>query len=260
MKMETLKEEIRGLKNLALAFSGGVDSSFLACVAGEILGANFIALTIKTPYMSEREISQAINFAKIHKFRHEILELQTPQEIANNPQNRCYLCKRNLFENLIKFGRNLGFSNFADGTNKDDLGEDRPGLRAVRELGVISPLINLTKAQIREYSRTLRLESADLPSFACLLTRLPHGREFSADDLKLVERVENLLIQNGFANIRARYNGRNLKIEMPRALMSEFVASENFAKIIQKIDEISQIDEILLDLKGFRKEVLNEKG
>ena len=256
--MQSLNAQIKKLDNLVLAFSGGVDSAFLAVVASEILGTKFLAVSIKTPYMSEREIAEAVEFAKNHKFRHEILELEIPKEISQNPQNRCYLCKKNLFKNLIKFGQNLGFSNFADGTNKDDLGEFRPGLKAACELGIISPLANFTKAQIREFSADLGLETAAKPSYACLLTRLPHNHKICENELKTVAFVEDLLIENGFDNIRARFDGKSVKIEMPRALMSEFVGSAKFEKIIRKINENPNIDEILLDLKGFRKDVLDE--
>ncbi|WP_148788745.1 ATP-dependent sacrificial sulfur transferase LarE, partial [Campylobacter concisus] len=185
-KLEILKNDIKKLGNLAIAFSGGVDSSLLLKVAADVLGENALALTVKSPYMSLREIDEAVEFTKFYGIRHEIFEVSIVDEIKLNPQNRCYLCKKAVFSRLLARAKELGFTNLADGTNKDDLGEYRPGLRAKEELGVLSPLINLRKFEIRELSRELNLSTAEKPSYACLLTRLPYEKEISVSDLNLV--------------------------------------------------------------------------
>ncbi|WP_262974772.1 asparagine synthase-related protein, partial [Campylobacter concisus] len=134
-KLEILKNDIKKLGNLAIAFSGGVDSSLLLKVAADVLGENALALTVKSPYMSLREIDEAVEFAKFYGIRHEIFEVGIADEIKLNPQNRCYLCKKAVFSRLLARVKELGFTNLADGTNKDDLGEYRPGLKAKEELG-----------------------------------------------------------------------------------------------------------------------------
>ena len=152
-KLEKLKADLRGLGELAVASSGGADSSLLLRAAHDALGERAIGITIRSPYMSSREIAEAVEFARVYGIRHEILELGVAEEIKDNPENRCYLCKKAVFSRLIERARELGFSHVADGTNRDDLGEHRPGLKAKEELGVLSPLINLTKSEIRELSR-----------------------------------------------------------------------------------------------------------
>ena len=156
-KLEILKNDIKKLENLAVAFSGGVDSSLLLRVAADTLGRRAVAITLKSPYMSGREIKEAVEFTRTYGIRHEILELEAPEAVKNNPQDRCYVCKKAVFTRLIELAKHLGFTNVADGTNLDDLGEYRPGLKAKDELGVLSPLKGLKKSEIRELSRELGL-------------------------------------------------------------------------------------------------------
>ncbi|NLK67522.1 MAG: ATP-dependent sacrificial sulfur transferase LarE [Campylobacteraceae bacterium] len=251
-KLEQIKAQISKLDNLIVAFSGGVDSSLLAKIAGDVLGKKALAVTIKTHYMSETE--DAISFAKMHGINHQILELPIHKEMKNNPNLRCYICKKYLFTEILKFAQNLGFSNLADGTNKDDLNEFRPGLKASSELGVISPLKNLTKDEVRALSKELGLSTFDKPSNSCVLTRFPYNYKFSECDINLVKKVENLLKENKLKNIRARFDGVNLKLEMSYKDMVKF--SANFKDLVKEIDEILGGGEILLDLKGLRNEVL----
>ena len=254
-KLEILKNDIKKLGNLAIAFSGGVDSSLLLKVAADMLGENALALTVKSPYMSLREIDEAIEFTRTYGIRHEILELDAPEAVKNNPQDRCYVCKKAVFTRLIELAKHLGFTNVADGTNKDDLSEYRPGLKAKEELGVLSPLLNLSKFEIRELSRELNLATAEKPSYACLLTRLPHEKEISIDELNLVEAAENLLIKSGYANVRARLDDKKMKLQMPFSSMQSFLNDVKFKSIVKELVALGAA-EVTLDLKGLREDVL----
>ena len=258
-KLEILKSDIKKLGNLAVAFSGGVDSSLLLKVAADVLKENALALTIKSPYMSMREIDEAVEFAKFYGIKHEIFEVGIAEEIKLNPQNRCYLCKKAVFSRLIECARELGFSHVADGTNRDDLGEHRPGLKAKEELGVLSPLINLTKSEIRELSRELGLPTAEKPGYACLLTRLPHGREIDESELNLIEAAENLLIASGYANVRARCDRKNIKLQIPFSSMQSFLNDAKFKSVVRQLVRLGAA-EVTLDLKGLREDVLHERG
>lgn len=257
-KLEILKSDIKKLGNLAVAFSGGVDSSLLLRVAADVLKENALALTIKSPYMSMREIDEAVEFAKIYGIRHEIFEVGIAEEIKLNPKNRCYLCKKAVFSHLLFRAKEIGFTNLADGTNKDDLGEYRPGLKAKEELGVLSPLINLSKDDIRQMSRELNLPTAEKPSYACLLTRLPHEREIELSDLNLIEAAENLLIASGYANIRARCDRKNIKLQMPFSSMRDFLNDAKFKSVVRQLVALGAA-EVTLDLKGLREDVLHER-
>ena len=258
-KLEKLEADLRGLGELAVAFSGGADSSLLLRAAHGALDARATGITIRSPYMSSREIAEAVEFARAYGIRHEILELGVAEGIKNNPENRCYLCKKAVFSRLIERARELGFSRVADGTNRDDLGEYRPGLKAKEELGVLSPLINLTKSEIRELSRELGLPTAEKPGYACLLTRLPHGREIDPHELNLIEAAENLLIANGYANVRARCDRKNIKLQMPFSSMRDFLNDAKFKSVVRQLLTLGAAD-VTLDLKGLREDVLHERG
>lgn len=249
----TLKSEISKFNSLVIAYSGGVDSSLLAKVATDILGKNAICVTIQTGYMSKFEIEEAIEFAKENSLNHQILKIDKVYDIDENPIERCYICKKQIFNTIRNSFKN---STIADGTNKDDLSEFRPGIRAAKELGVISPLDFINKIEIRNLAKVLNLSTFDKPSRPCLLTRFPYNYKYNSSDIILVENIENLFIGFGYNEIRARFNGACLRLEMPYVYMQKFINDKNFKNIIKKIN--SKFDgDITLDLKGLKKENLS---
>ena len=216
-KYSVLVAFFRGLKTCAIAFSGGVDSAFLSYVAHEVLGKNALAITVQTPYTPSRERKDAKRFSDWLGIQHKILALPLPKEIITNPFDRCYLCKKKLYTEIIQFTKKLGFDKVVDGNNLDDESDYRPGLRALSELGIRSPLAEarLTKGEIRELSRQKGLPHWDKPAFACLLSRIPHNRKVTEAELKRIEQAEDYLIKSGFKQVRLRSHGDLARIEVP---------------------------------------------
>jgi uncharacterized protein len=185
-KYRELVALLKQFKACAVAFSGGVDSCLLAHAAHEALGERSIAITFQTPYIPSREIADAVQFATDLGIKHEVLSFPIPQEILENPDDRCYLCKKKLLSALIVRAEELGFHHVVDGTNVDDDSDYRPGRRALAELHVRSPLaeVGLTKSEIRTLSRQKGLPYWDKPAFACLLSRIPHNTTITEEALK----------------------------------------------------------------------------
>jgi uncharacterized protein len=178
-KSTKLNNILKELDSFVVAFSGGVDSSFLLYRAYKIRKTNIIALTVRTPYIPAREIDEATEFAEKYGIRHRILDLAFPDNIRSNPIDRCYLCKKTLFTEIVKFAGENGYKNVIDGTNADDTGDFRPGMKALQEMGVRSPLLEsgLTKKNIRDLAKAEDLDIWDKPAMACLLTRIPYNTE-----------------------------------------------------------------------------------
>ena len=210
---------LRGLESVAVACSGGLDSSLLLAAARQALGERVLALTVVTPYMAAHESADAQALAQDLGVRHRLLERPLPPDIAHNPPERCYLCKRTLFAELKHIAAEEGLAWLADGSNRDDLADYRPGLRALRELGVRSPLLeaDLGKAEIRRYAQALALPVWDKPASACLLTRLPHDTAVDLQVLRRVEASEQALRALGFRAVRVRCHHDLARIEVHRA-------------------------------------------
>ena len=186
-KLKQLKEYLKSLESVVVAFSSGVDSTFLLKIAHDTLGDNVIAVTAKSCSFPQRELNEAIEFCKKEKIKHIIVDSEELdiEGFKNNPPNRCYLCKKELFEKIWKVAKENGIKNIAEGSNTDDDGDYRPGLQAVKELGVKSPLryAELCKEEIRELSRKLKLSTAEKQSFACLSSRFVYGETISEEKL-----------------------------------------------------------------------------
>lgn len=217
-KYQSLLTDLKLYPSLAVAFSAGVDSTFLLDCAHNVLGDHVTAFTARSCSFPERELLEAKKFCVEKKIRHIILnseELNIPG-FCDNPKNRCYLCKRELFEKIRSLSQQLKISHIAEGSNSDDNGDYRPGLKAIEELGILSPLrhAGLNKEEIRRLSFRQGLSTWNKQSFACLSSRFVYGEKITLTRLKMVERAEQLLLDLGFHQVRVRIHGMTARIEV----------------------------------------------
>ena len=249
---------LRDLRSFAVAFSGGVDSSFLVYRAAKLAGVKMIAVTIRTPYMPEREIEEAVEFAGSQNIKHKIIDVAFPEIIRHNPAERCYLCKKTLFSRIAEYASENGCNYLLDGTNADDKGELRPGLKALKELSVRSPLAEagLTKKEIRELLRKEGLELWDKPAMACLLTRIPYETEVSERMLRMIERAEDYLFDKGYPGTRVRLHGEVARIECMPGYLSKIINDKEREQIVANLKKIG-FRYISLDLEGYRTGSMN---
>jgi pyridinium-3,5-biscarboxylic acid mononucleotide sulfurtransferase len=256
-----LRELISSLDSLIIAFSGGVDSAYLAWVATQVLGAGALCVTADSPSYPEHHRQLALRLAREFDLRHEIIhtgELERPDYRAN-PVNRCYYCKHELYSTLSALARAREFDAIADGSNADDRGDYRPGRQAAREFGVRSPLdeVDLTKAEIRELSRAAGLPTWDEPASACLSSRIPYHSEVTDEKLRLIERAEETVRALGFRVCRVRHLDRLARVEigveeLPRALEPAVTS-----RIVRELRGLGYV-EVTIDPRGYRMGSLNE--
>ncbi len=252
-KEEKLDSILNDLVSFVVAFSGGVDSSFLLHRAHSLRKRDVIAVTIRTPYIPEKEISDSIEFTSRHGIRHTVLNIDLPEIIRNNPLNRCYLCKKNLFTEIKEFARKNNLRYVVDGTNADDTGDFRPGMKALQELGVRSPLLEagLTKEEIRQLCKREGLEIWGKPAMACLLTRIPYDTEITEDDLRMIEAAENLLFEAGFPGTRVRIHKDLARIECLPGYIEKLLQKPIRDQIISGLKNLG-FRYVSLDLEGYR--------
>ncbi len=257
-KTEKLDAILKDLKSFVVAYSGGVDSSFLLHRAHSLRRLNVIGVTIRTPYIPAIEINEAVNFTKKYGFNHEILDFTFPDNIRTNPIDRCYLCKKNLFTELLAFAKVNGYEYVIDGTNADDSGEFRPGIIALTELGIRSPLMEagLTKKDIREISKREGLPLWNKPAMACLLTRIPYDTEVKDGMLKMVEQAEYFLFEQGYPGTRVRIHGDLARIECLPGYIEKIINNPDKEHIISNLKKIG-FRYVSLDLEGYRTGSLN---
>jgi len=249
---------LKDLKSFVVAFSGGVDSSFLTYRAHSFKKLNVIAVTIRTPYIPAREIEEATEFIRVHDIKHEIIDIDFPGIIRNNPPDRCYLCKKALFSRLLSYASQNNYNYVVDGTNADDTRDFRPGLRALQELGIRSPLMEsgLTKNDIRYLLKKDGLPLWDKPAMACLLTRIPYDTDVQENVLRMVEMAEQLFFEKGYPGTRVRIHGDLARIECLPGFMEKIVSDPDKGVIISELKKIG-FRYISLDLEGYRTGSLN---
>ena len=260
-KYRVLQENLKALGSVAVAFSSGVDSTFLLKAAQEALGDKVIAVTASSCSFPKRELEEAKAFCEKNRIRQIIVESEELDidGFRQNPKNRCYLCKHELFEKIWEIAKENGMNAVAEGSNMDDNGDYRPGLIAVRELGVSSPLrqAELSKAEIRELSREMGLPTWDKQSFACLSSRFVYGETINEKKLGMVDKAEQLLLDMGFHQVRVRIHGNIARIEVLPEEIAKIVEEENRMKIASKLKEYG-FDYVTLDLLGYRTGSMNE--
>jgi len=256
-----LLQRLGALPSLIVAYSGGVDSAYLAWAARRALGDRAVAVTADSPSYAERHRAMAVAIATQFNFQHEIIrtaELDRPEYRANGT-DRCYHCKHELFTELTALARARGVAAVADGNNADDRGDYRPGRRAAREFGVISPLdeAGLTKADIRTLSHEAGLPCWDEPASACLSSRIPYFSEVTEDKLRVIERAEEAVRALGFRVVRVRHHGDVARLELAREDMAR-VLDASVAEAIDRALRALGFRYVALDLKGYRLGSLNE--
>jgi len=260
-KLENLKDSIRQMGSLAVAYSGGVDSTFLLKVAHDVLDAKVMAVTARSSIYPEREFREATDFARKIGVRHSVIvsEELDIEGFSDNPVDRCYFCKRELFTKILDVARQNGLQYVADGSNIDDLGDYRPGMKAVMELGVVCPLkeAGMGKNDIRILSKELNLPTWDKPAFACLSSRFPYGQKITREKLDVIDKMEQFLMDQGFRQVRVRHHGDIARIEVSAEERRKFFDADLMDRIHEKFRQFG-FAYVALDLKGYRSGSMNE--
>lgn len=260
-KFELLQQVMRNYGRVLVAFSGGVDSSFVLRVAHDVLGPQVTALTVHSPAVPEHDYQAALQLASSLGVEHIVVEADetTIPDYAANPVNRCYFCKRHLFEVCAVEAERRGIRVVADGANVDDLSDYRPGLNAAAERDVRHPLVEagLHKAEVRELSRRLGLETWDKPASPCLSSRFPYGTPITRDALTRVAKAEKLLHELGFRECRVRYHEQLARIEVPTTDLPRLLNPELRPRLVAELRRLG-FSYVTLDLQGFRSGSLNE--
>jgi len=258
-KFQSLVDSLAGLESAAVAYSGGVDSSFLSYAAYLALGEHMLAVTIHTPQEADDTLDFAASFARQAGFKHLVIEhdsLENPN-IRANPADRCYFCKQGMLGLVRQAARQNGYKAVLEGQNADDQGDYRPGRKAVQENGAISPLAQagFTKAEIRSLGRALGLPIWDRPSSPCLASRVPYGTPITREALRQIAQGEAFLRQKGFRTVRVRYHTDLARIEVLPKQIDQLVALRG-----EVADYFKQIGfhYVSVDLQGYRQGSLNE--
>jgi len=261
LKAAALDARLASLGSVLIAYSGGVDSAFLAITAARVLGPRALCVTAESPSYPDRHREIALDTARTFALRHEIVrteEIERPEYRAN-PANRCYYCKHELYTHLTGIARARGFAAVVDGSNADDRGDYRPGRQAAREFGVLSPLdeAGLTKPDIRELARRAGLATWDEPASACLSSRIPYHSEVTPEKLRVIEAAERVLRTLGFRVFRVRHHDTIARLELGRDEIARALEPAVAEHIDRELRALGYAH-VTVDLRGYRLGSLNE--
>ena len=260
-KYDLLKQTLRELEGVAVAFSSGVDSTFLLKTAHDLLGSQTLAVTIQSNLFPKREIDEAAQFTRAEGIEHVVIELDVLviPGFSQNPTNRCYLCKTEIFSRIRRIAKERKITHVVEGSNADDSGDYRPGLQAIAELDILSPLqeAGLTKQEIRQLAREEGLSVWDKPSLACLASRIPFGEEITTERLAMIDMTEQYLWDAGFQQVRVRFHGNLARIETDEEGFARLLDKDVREKIHCRFKEIG-FTYIAVDLRGYRTGSMNE--
>lgn len=260
-KYGQLKDRIASEEKAAVAFSGGVDSVFLLYAAREALGDRVLALTVSLHAVPKRELAEAKKFCHENGIRHRVESVDefSIEGFADNPPDRCYLCKKALFTKMKKLAEEEGFPVLMEGSNLDDQGDYRPGLRALRELQIQSPLkdAGFTKDEIRKMSRRLGLPTWEKPSMACLASRFVYGERITPEKMDMVENAEEYLTELGFVQRRVRMHGTLARIELLPEDIGRMMEDGRYQSVQERLAALG-FSYVTLDLKGFQSGSMNK--
>lgn len=258
-KQEQLETILKKMDKVIVAFSGGVDSSFLLAFTNKILGENTIAVTVNSPYTPKRELKDAKDFVNSLGIKHMIIniDMKDIESISKNPINRCYICKKIIFSKIKELASKKNISYVLDASNYNDINDYRPGMKALQELSIKSPLVDvrMTKEEIRILSKKMNLNTWNKPSMACLASRFPYGTPITQTNLKMVEKSEDYLQTLGLTQIRVRYHGEIARIEVEKKEFNLIIKNSN--KIVKYMKNLG-FKYIALDLNGYLTGSLNK--
>ena len=260
-KRDRLLSILKGYGSLLVAYSGGVDSSFLLAMAHEALNENLLAVTASSPLRPEWETREAVGFAKSLDVEHIIIQSKEMHrdDFISNTKERCYVCKKYLIEELLKISNLREIQHVAHGANIDDLSDYRPGFAAAQEMGVKAPLIDakLTKNDIRQLSKQMNLATWNKPPMACLATRIPYGTPITVEALKMIEQAEQVLINIGFTGCRVRVHDKVARIEVDTLNIERIIHPKTRSFVVEKLRKIG-FSHVAVDLEGYRQGSMNK--
>ncbi len=261
-KLAQVKHSIKEMRSVAVAYSGGVDSTLLLDIAYSVLGNRAVAIYAESPLQPERERNEVLNFTRklgVKLLAFEMDELKH-DAFKSNPPNRCYYCKSLIFSKIKEIAKENQIQFVVDGSNHDDQIDYRPGVKALREKGIRSPLqeAGLTKDEIRKISKYRNLPTWDKDALACLATRIPFGEAVTKDKLKMIDKAEEELINRGFRNVRARFYGKTVKIEVRNDQVEWFSDKTLYNEVLRSMQSIG-FTNIEIDPMGYRQGSMNER-